>query len=108
MHPVAFFVKGRLPQFEKGKKKKSRPRLSLGARWASHVGLSQKKKETAGALALEGIPVISGMASGIDGAAQEAALWQEERAMLSLDAGRISVIRDITAGFIRCWKRAED
>ena len=31
-------------------------------------------KETAGALALEGIPVISGMASGIDGASQEAAL----------------------------------
>lgn len=70
--PCGLFVKGRLPQFEKGKKKVQAAAI-VGARWASHVGLSLAK-ETAGALALEGIPVISGMASGIDGAAQEAAL----------------------------------
>lgn len=59
--PCGLFVKGRLPQFEKEKKKVQAAAI-VGARWASHVGLSLAK-ETAGALALEGIPVISGMAS---------------------------------------------
>ena len=70
--PCGLFVKGKLPQFEK-EKKEVRAVAIVGARWASHAGLSLAK-ETAGALAEEGIPVISGMASGIDGAAQEAAL----------------------------------
>ena len=57
--PCGLFVKGRLPQFEKEKKKVQAAAI-VGARWASHVGLSLAK-ETAGALALEGIPVISGI-----------------------------------------------
>ena len=52
--PCGLFVKGRLPQFEKEKKKVQAAAI-VGARWASHVGLSLAK-ETAGALALEGIP----------------------------------------------------
>ena len=70
--PCGLFVRGRLPHFEK-EKKEVQAAAVVGARWASHAGLSLAK-ETAGALAEEGIPVISGMASGIDGAAQEAAL----------------------------------
>lgn len=53
-------------------KRKSRLRLRggpLGKPRRSFVGKRNRR-----ALALEGIPVISGMASGIDGAAQEAAL----------------------------------
>lgn len=70
--PCGLFVKGRLPHFEE-EKNKIQTAAIVGARWATHAGLSLAK-ETAGALAAEGIPVISGMASGIDGAAQEAAL----------------------------------
>ena len=46
--PCGLFVKGRLPQFEKEKKKVQAAAI-VGARWASHVGLSLAK-ETAGAL----------------------------------------------------------
>lgn len=60
--PCGLFVRGRLPHFEK-EKKEVQAAAVVGARWASHAGLSLAK-ETAGALAEEGIPVISGMASG--------------------------------------------
>ena len=66
----AFFVKGRLPQFER--EKKVRPRLSLGGPLeATSVLVGKRNRRSTG---FEGIPVISGMASGIDGSAQEAAL----------------------------------
>lgn len=71
--PCGLFVKGRLPQFEKGKKKVQAAAI-VGARWGKPRRSFVGKKKPPEPLALEGIPVISGMASGIDGAAQEAAL----------------------------------
>ena len=68
--PFGLFVKGILP-----KERKEYPKAVaiVGARWASHGGLTIARR-TAKALSDAGIPVISGMASGIDGAAQEEAL----------------------------------
>lgn len=70
--PFGLFVKGRLPVRKKLDGTPSSVAV-VGARWASRCGISIAR-ETARALSMAGISILSGMASGIDGAAQEAAL----------------------------------
>lgn len=65
--PYAIYVKGRLP------KEDVLSVAIVGARECSQYGASMAK-EFAGALAGEGVQVISGMARGIDGVSQRAAL----------------------------------
>jgi len=82
--PFGLFVKGRLPVTEGGQ-----PPLCVaivGARWASHSGLLIAK-QTARALSEHGITVISGMASGIDCAAQEEAIKEKGRSIGVLGCG---------------------
>ncbi|MCR5790606.1 MAG: DNA-processing protein DprA [Lachnospiraceae bacterium] len=66
-HPFAIFVKGRIPP-------ENRPSVALvGARNCSEYG-RKAASDLATALAGYGIPVVSGMALGIDGTAQMACL----------------------------------
>lgn len=83
--PYGLFVKGKLPLRETQKEAPSSVAI-VGARWASHAGIVIAR-DTARAISDAGIPVVSGMASGIDGAAMEAAMEGNGKSVAVLGCG---------------------
>lgn len=81
--PHGLFVKGKIPGF---REKRPGSVAIVGARWASHGGILIAKR-TARALSRAGIPILSGMASGIDCAAQEEALLEVGKSVGVLGCG---------------------
>lgn len=83
--PYGLFVRGKLPPGEKRKEGPSSAAI-IGARWASPGGLCIAR-EAARALSRAGVSILSGMAAGIDGAAQEAALEEKGKSYAVLGCG---------------------
>lgn len=79
-YPYGLFVKGRLPDREE------RCMAVIGARVCSSYGKNMAR-ELAGLLAENGISVVSGLAYGIDGAAQDACLQAGGRSYGVLGCG---------------------
>lgn len=81
--PLGLFIRGRLPE----ERRKGITGVAIvGARWATHGGL-MIARQTAKRLSESGVTVYSGMASGIDGAAQEAALSEQGKSVGVLGCG---------------------
>ena len=78
--PFGIYVKGQLPRDNR------RSVAIIGARNCSEYG-SYVAKQFAGEFAAEGIDIISGMARGIDGIAQKAALERGEKTYAVLGCG---------------------
>ncbi len=79
-HPFALFVKGELPEDD------TKTVAVIGARNCSEYG-RRVASEFGRGLALAGVPVISGMAYGIDGIAQNACLDEGGRSYAVLGCG---------------------
>ncbi len=81
--PLGLFIRGKIPK----ERAQGISKVAIvGARWATHGGLVIAR-QTAKGLSEKGVTVYSGMASGIDGAAQEAALTEKGKSVAVLGCG---------------------